>query len=134
MPPKYELVQRWLVLAQKDLAAAEILVESQPPLLEQGCFYCQQCVEKALKAVLIMNEIKPPRTHDIAELINRCVKVDARFEICQAQPAWLTSFAVDTRYPDTAVPLTVETARRAVESAKESFSFILSCVPGEVHP
>ncbi|MBN2050303.1 MAG: HEPN domain-containing protein [Spirochaetales bacterium] len=40
-----------------------------PGPLEIICFHCQQAAEKALKAYLAYNEIRPPKTHDLDELI-----------------------------------------------------------------
>ena len=33
------------------------------------CFHCQQCVEKYIKAMLVLHEVEFPRIHDIGELI-----------------------------------------------------------------
>jgi HEPN domain-containing protein len=56
--------------AEQDLRAA--LVLSQAPGLGDGVvgFHLQQCVEKALKAVLSHAGIAFRRTHDIAELLD----------------------------------------------------------------
>ncbi|MBL8541958.1 MAG: HEPN domain-containing protein [Betaproteobacteria bacterium] len=56
--------------AEQDLRAALLL--SQAPGIRDGVvgFHFQQCVEKALKAVLAHEGVAFRRTHDIAELLD----------------------------------------------------------------
>jgi HEPN domain-containing protein len=56
--------------AEQDLRAA--LVLSQAPGIRDALvgFHFQQCVEKALKAVLALRGVAFRRTHDIAELLD----------------------------------------------------------------
>jgi HEPN domain-containing protein len=35
-------------------------------------FHCQQAVEKCLKAILVFNDIEPPRQHDLLYLNSSC--------------------------------------------------------------
>ena len=62
-----EARERWLAFAHEDLRVAEIALPEG--LFNQVCFHSQQCVEKALKALLAQSAVSLPRTHAISELI-----------------------------------------------------------------
>lgn len=72
MPPKVELVRDWMAAARQDLQAADVLLASTPPLPESACFHLQQAIEKAFKGVLLLNDQRPPRTHDLIDLMGLC--------------------------------------------------------------
>lgn len=60
--------EHWLRYAYSDLELARI----SPPqmvMLEGLCYHAQQAAEKALKAVLVANNIFPPKTHSIRVLL-----------------------------------------------------------------
>lgn len=74
----------WLNYSEENLKSAEILLQS---LLFNPCLQnAQQCIEKALKALLIEKGFEFKRTHDIFELnnllIKRTVLVDITEEEC----------------------------------------------------
>ncbi|MDR0684906.1 MAG: HEPN domain-containing protein [Spirochaetaceae bacterium] len=46
-------VEDWIVLADNDLYAAEIIMKDEYPLTNIVAFHCQQTIEKYLKAYLI---------------------------------------------------------------------------------
>ena len=134
MPPKHELVQSWLLRARNDLITGRRALEGDPPIPETAAFHAQQTVEKALKAVLIMREIEPPRTDAIEVLLARCGPIDPRLDQIAAPCAWLTDFAVEGRYPDTECEPTVEHAKEALDLAERAFAIILESMPQEVRP
>jgi len=55
--------EAWLARAESDLAIAE--ADIPKAFLEDHCYHAQQCVEKALKAVLIFRVGKFPYIHDL---------------------------------------------------------------------
>jgi HEPN domain-containing protein len=59
----------WLADAQEELEIARILLEHAKH--RGACLHSQQCVEKGLKAVILERGKRPPRTHDIVELLNQ---------------------------------------------------------------
>ena len=134
MPPRLELVRDWLITAQKDLAAARMLIHGDPPLLEGACFHCQQALEKAFKAILLHNEQRPPRTHNLADLIGLCERWAKGLADYESRCSWLTACAVDARYPGSSVDLTPGLADDALAAAEEVFAFTLKHVPPEAHP
>ncbi|MDR2096834.1 MAG: HEPN domain-containing protein [Treponema sp.] len=50
-------VEDWILLADKDLYAAEIIIKDDYPLTNIVAFHCQQAIEKYLKAYLIEKDV-----------------------------------------------------------------------------
>ena len=61
-------VEDWILLAEHDLYAAEILLKDDNPLTNIVAFHCQQTIEKYFKAFLIENDVPPIKTHDLIKL------------------------------------------------------------------
>jgi len=91
-----EIADRWLAFAREDLRVAEIMMPEG--IYNQVCFHAQQCVEKALKSVLVRQGQAPPRTHSIKDLLNlvpQSLLADLRDDLGR-----LDDFYIPTRYPD----------------------------------
>jgi len=58
-----EDVKRWWNQAERDLSTARYLFEGKK--YEECAFFCQQAVEKGLKAFLIGKNKDYPKTHDL---------------------------------------------------------------------
>ena len=63
-------VWRWLRLAREDLAAAMHLAEAAHLPHRVACLLAQQAAEKAIKAVLVAEDIDPPKLHDLRRLLD----------------------------------------------------------------
>jgi HEPN domain-containing protein len=63
-------------------------------------FHAQQAVEKALKAVLVLNEVSYRFTHDVAYLIELCENSGAEIPDELRDVDRLSAFAVRLRYDD----------------------------------
>jgi HEPN domain-containing protein len=92
--------ETWVSKAEEDrLCIANNLAASVVPWLIV-CFHAQQTAEKYLKAFLISRGTRVERTHDLEFLLGECEKHDptlgSLLNDCQA----LSSYAVDSRYPD----------------------------------
>jgi len=61
--------ERWLEDAREELESALILQEHGK--YRGACYHAQQCARNALKALLLEKGERPPRTHDIIQLLNR---------------------------------------------------------------
>ncbi len=89
---------RWYRLAAEDLGGSRRSAADpeDPPRL--ACFWAQQAGELALKAVLVAEDVDPPKTHDLAELASLCndTQVGA---LEREELETLSAFAVVTRYP-----------------------------------
>ena len=62
--------QRWLRFAAEDLDAAQRLLADRASAPRHVCWHSQQAAERALKAVLVLEGIDFPFTHDLNALRN----------------------------------------------------------------
>ena len=102
-----------------DLAVAERTAD----LPFACCFHCQQAVEKAIKALLVLHQIDFRKLHDIGQLLEllRCSPTPPSDVQTHGLDS-LTRFAVETRYPPgEASP---DEASRALELAKEFLEWV----------
>lgn len=89
--------QSWLVYAYSDLELART-AKSPKVLYESLCFHAHQAVEKALKAVLIAQEIPVVKTHNIGALLS-LLPEGLRPTPDVQEAVGLTEYAVSSRYP-----------------------------------
>jgi len=123
---KEKIIKLWLLKAESDLRTAQILIKDENPPTDSICFHAQQAVEKLLKAYLTYLDIKAPKTHDIATLLELCLSVDEKFkELDQEKLEELTFYAVEIRYPDAFYQPSIEEAREALKQAINLKKFIL---------
>jgi HEPN domain-containing protein len=87
--------ERWLQFAGEDLQMAELAM--QEAIYNQVCFHSQQCAEKALKGLLVLQGKTPPRTHLLGDLLTLLAPnpFTASLDI-----QLLDRFYIPTRYPD----------------------------------
>jgi HEPN domain-containing protein len=90
--------QQWLRYAKDDLEAARYLLSMPQRKLEIICYHCQQCAEKSLKALLALQDLEIPHTHDL-RLLASVLRVIYPFDDYSKQLAYLQPFAVAVRYP-----------------------------------
>ena len=107
--------REWLNRAKSNLLQARSKVEGI--YLEDLCFDAQQAAEKAVKAVLIYWKVKFPYVHDLAELLTLIKQAGRTVPESVRQAAKLTRYAVVTRYPGLAEPVSREEYEEAVSIA-----------------
>lgn len=119
MPERYppEDPREWLNRARSNLIQAK--AKRKGVYLEDLCFNAQQAVEKAIKALLIEHDVKFPYVHDIAELLTLLEKTGQEVPQAIRQSERLTRFAVFTRYPGIAPPISQKEYERAVKVAEK---------------
>jgi HEPN domain-containing protein len=104
--------------AENDLkTAAHTLKLGRDCPTDTVCFHAQQCVEKYLKAILVMRQIEFAKIHDLRILI-KLVPSSLRVDLAVEEQDWLSKFAVVTRYPGEDEPISLAEARRAVRVAR----------------
>lgn len=134
MPERYppEDPREWLNRAQSNLVLAGM--QGDRIYLEDLCFNTQQAAEKAIKALLIQRKVEFPYVHDITELLT--VLEQSGHEIPQfvRQAERLTRFAVFTRYPGIASPISQEEYVEALSVAGEVVRWVESLLLGEDEP
>ena len=113
-----EVVAQWVLKAESDLKTAALLLRVRRDCpTDIVCFHVQQCVEKYLKAMLVLNAIEFPRTHQISLLL-ALVPAQVRPVLTPQEQDRLTEYAVTTRYPGDYDPISREEARQAVQTAR----------------
>ena len=85
--------------------------------LEDLCFDAQQCAEKAIKSVFVLRGDRFPLIHDLEKLLQRLAKNGVKVPKYVWDADELSHFAVETRYPGLADPVTRRDYRRAVRIA-----------------
>jgi len=113
----------WINHSGSDLRAAVTLLKSEEFFPLQICFLSQQCAEKAVKAILIFEEVNFPKIHDLdrlRDLIPKGWKVKEQFP----DLAELTIWAVESRYPGDMPDVTEHEAREALRLAGAVFDTI----------
>jgi HEPN domain-containing protein len=63
------------------------------------CFHCQQAAEKYLKALMQELALAIPRTHALEDFLNLLHPHHPTLNSCRRGLTFLTTFAVETRYP-----------------------------------
>lgn len=94
-----QVVAEWVVKAEHDfVAAVDMLKLGRACLTDIACFHAPQCIEKYIKAVMVLEQIPFPKTHDIQRL---CALLPARYDLRfpQDQQDRLTEYATAGRYP-----------------------------------
>jgi HEPN domain-containing protein len=93
------LTHEWVEKAEDDYRVARRERQAKPSVHSAVCFHAQQCVEKYLKALLQEYEIAFSRTHDLEALMKLGLPVAPALETYRESLQWLTTFAVEVRYP-----------------------------------
>ena len=92
--PRYRI---WLRQAGFDIQAAELSIQSG--FYEWACFQSEQCVEKALKSVLVHGGYRPPKIHKISILVSLCNNTNPEFSKTKFSFRDIESFTFISRYP-----------------------------------
>ncbi len=87
----------WVRYSAENLNSGKILLESK---LYNPCLQnVQQAVEKALKAILIENDIQFKKTHDILELKMLLKKKNIEIDLSDDDCDFLNSIYLPSKYP-----------------------------------
>jgi HEPN domain-containing protein len=122
----------WVEKAENDLKnAAYTLGMGNDCPTDTVCFHVQQCVEKYLKAFLILKSIDFPKTHDIKELVI-LLPVKSRPKLTPEEQRRFTDYATVTRYPGDYEPIPLAEARHAVRIARRVRNEIRKLLPKEI--
>jgi HEPN domain-containing protein len=125
MPPDRrhpEDPREWLNRARSNLS----LARARPPeaLFEDLCFEAQQSAEKAVKALLLSRGIPFPFIHDLARLLSILEQAGEQIPAQVKRAAELTPYAVISRYPGLAEPVTESRYREAMAIAETVLAWV----------
>ena len=111
------ITREWVRKAENDFkVASQILRRRKDIVPDAACFFCQQCLEKYLKARLIEAGIVFPRIHDLLRLLQLCAPVEPLWSAYTKAVDALADYAVDFRYPGHSA--TVREARSALKHCR----------------
>jgi len=91
--------RNWLARAHSNLLLAKS-GQQQGVFLEDLCFEAQQAAEKALKAVCVFSKVEFPKTHSLVTLAGLLEQAGVPLPPEAKEAGSLTSYAVQSRYPD----------------------------------
>jgi HEPN domain-containing protein len=109
-----EEAKPWIRNADGDFAIIEVALAARLETWNHICFHAQQGAEKYLKAFLIANSTAPPKTHDLAKLLELAIAHQGNLSQLMNDCTLLTPFAVAERY---ALQLADEASARAAIAA-----------------
>ncbi|MCD6566097.1 MAG: HEPN domain-containing protein [Bacteroidales bacterium] len=89
--------ETWLAYSRENLASAKVLLESN--LFNPCLFNVQQCLEKALKSILVEKALGLKRTHSIMELKNTLNNYHIEINISDEECDFMDSLYLPSKYP-----------------------------------
>jgi HEPN domain-containing protein len=95
------MTQEWTEKAEGDYKVAASQWGIEEPVYDAICFHAQQCAEKYPKAWLVEQDADFPKTHDLEALAKLCMPSLPELDSLLDGLRFLTSFAVEIRYPGT---------------------------------
>jgi HEPN domain-containing protein len=114
---RIEVCTEWLAKADNDLTNAVHTLKLGPACpTDTVCYHAQQCIEKYLKALLVLQGKDFPKTHDLETLVS-LVPAELRPEISSEEQARFAEYATSARYPGWE-DISLASARRAVAAAR----------------
>lgn len=119
MPKLPDSVEDWLQVAEMDLVSATTLVRNEFVARMAG-FHAQQAAEKLIKAVMADQNLDIPNSHKLAGLAQAVITMLPELADMETDLVWLSTFAVDMRYPlSPGLATTREHAERAIRIAEQ---------------
>lgn len=114
----------WLDRAGEDIQCARLLLRNDN-CYNGAAFHCQQTIEKALKAYILIKSDVLVDGHNLSWLCKRAMKYDKGFAEWLDESASLNKCYIETRYPaDIPLDLEFEQVQRYYRMAKEMYLFI----------
>jgi HEPN domain-containing protein len=125
------IVKEWFDIADTELASAKYLTDMRHPSPDAViCYLCQQATEKNLKGYLVLNDIAPPKTHNLLELSKLCESIHTNFSIFFTKCAFLNQYGVMPRYPNE-LQITSDDVKVALRYANDIKQFVQSIKTNE---
>lgn len=129
----------WLDRANEDIICAKVLSEDDR-CYNAAAFHCQQTIEKALKAYILLKSNQLLDGHNLPWLCKRAAKYDLIFMDWLEGSALLSRHYIETRYPaDIPLEIDYEHIQRFYHTARDMYLFICgevdrSLVEKKAHP
>ncbi len=122
----------WLDHSSADLVAASILKEDDR-CYDLAAFHCQQSIEKALKAYILLRSGQLVDGHNLTWLCRQAKKHHKGFQQWYDESADLNQCYIETRYPaDVEKEITYKMVQDFFNMAREMYRFIFEQVDQEL--
>jgi len=118
------LVQEWLHRANDDELNARSIFTHKDGTESAVCFLCQQGAEKLLKCLLILQNIEPPKIHDLLKLTSLVEKSGIAMPNLIDDLNILDKFYISTRYPGEDENFSWHDAEEALKSLNKIKNFV----------
>jgi len=92
-------VREWISKAENDYRACGILLEAPEYPADVVAFHLQQTVEKYLKAILVLQQKRIKKIHDLEALLLECSESAPELPVLIEDVLVLDSYGPETRYP-----------------------------------
>lgn len=113
-----EETKSWLKKAKEDFETSEVNCKNKR--YDASAFFCQQAMEKALKALEIEKLGKFDKTHDLYFLGKKLNLPQDLLDMCDE----ISEYYVETRYPDTYAVFDETKVSDAIGKAKKVMAWI----------
>ncbi len=124
--------RQWLSKARTDLRAAEVAIGND--LAEVAVYHCQQAAEKTLKAFLVFRQEPFRKTHNLKELGEACLALDASLPPSVGESFRLTEYVWIFRYPGGPRDLEEGEADIALRLARRLYEDLTGRLPADARP
>jgi HEPN domain-containing protein len=111
----------WIDVLNRTTTAVVMAKKRNKPVPDIVGFHSQQCIEKYLKAFLVLRKVDFPKTHDLIELLEFANTKDPLIDIFRKDLRILNPFSVQFRYPGETA--TLEESGMALKTMKKIRKF-----------
>jgi HEPN domain-containing protein len=131
-PQATRVVRQWVEKAEHDLRNAEHTLTLQEDCpFDTVCFHAQQCAEKYIKALLVLQAVDFPKTHDLGALA-QLVPPDLPLGVDLAELVILNRYGIEARYPGDWEPIARDDAEHACSLARSIRQRVRDLLPAEI--
>ena len=118
--------EKWFKKAEGDLMIIRNVISLENAPYDLCCFHAQQAAEKYLKSYLVVRNTAFPKTHDLVQLIELCLKFNTQFNDILQISYRLSEYGVTPRYSDGVDDIEVEEAKQAYQNSLTIKEFVIT--------
>lgn len=116
-------VLEWIIKSEQNYQTAVVMARKRKvPVPDVVGFHCQQCIEKYLKALLVLKKLDFPKTHDLLDLLAILTENEPLLDVLKPDLRILNPFSVQFRYPGESA--TLEEAQKALTAMKHARKYL----------
>ena len=117
--------EEWLLISEEEIKLAKKAILGDDIIVIPTVFLAQQAAEKAFKAYLTSVGMPFRKTHDLVDLLERCMERDAEFEYLLDLALNLNPYVSRCRYPDDCFTIPdLESVERCIFEAQKILDFV----------